>query len=74
MLDTPDLLQVAMRPQGLSQVKATIMHEIAHVAGLTHVEDPTQLMHATSTEATEFAAGDRAGLAKLGVGECYPEL
>ncbi|MEX5307621.1 matrixin family metalloprotease [Kocuria sp. CPCC 205258] len=74
MLDTPDLLQVAMRPQGLSQVKATIMHEIAHVAGLTHVEDPSQLMHATSTEATEFAAGDRAGLAKLGAGECHPEL
>lgn len=63
-----------MRPQGLSQVKATIMHEIAHVAGLTQVEDQTQLIDATSTEATEFSASDRAGLAKLGVGECHSQL
>lgn len=74
MLDAPDLLHVAMRPQGLTQVRATMRHEISHVARLTHVQDPTQLMHATSTEATEFAAGDLAERTQLGAGKCYSQL
>lgn len=50
------------------------MHELAHVVGLDHVDDPTQLMNPEGTGVTEFAAGDLAGLAVLGGGQCVPEL
>ena len=74
MLDTPDLLLTAQLPDGLAQVRATIVHELAHVVGLGHVEDSSQLMHASSNETSTLAAGDRAGLAKLGAGKCAPKL
>lgn len=50
------------------------MHELANVVGLDHVDDPTQLMNPEGTNVTEFAAGDLAGLARLGGGQCVPEL
>lgn len=34
VLDTPDLLQDVVRPHGPAQVRATIMHEVAHDAEL----------------------------------------
>ena len=49
-----------------------VLHELAHVAGLGHTRDPTQLMYPETTEQTtrpaRFAAGDRAGLRHLGRG------
>lgn len=74
MLDTPELLLMGQRPDGLAHVRATIIHELAHVVGLDHIDDPAQLMHATSSAATGLASGDRAGLAKLGAGRCAPKL
>lgn len=68
VLDAPDLLRITMRSQVLTKMRATDMHEIARIARLTHVEEPTQLTHATSTGAAEFAASDRAGLAQPGRG------
>lgn len=50
------------------------MHELAHVVGLDHVDDPTQLMYAENSGQLDFGAGDRAGLALLGTGECVPRL
>lgn len=45
-----------------------VMHEIGHVMGLDHVSDRRQLMHPQLSETTPkgFAAGDLAGLKKLG--------
>jgi hypothetical protein len=55
--------------------RATIMHELGHVVGLDHVEDPTQLMYPeTSGAVTGFGAGDLNGLAKLGRGGCFRDL
>ncbi|MUN63427.1 matrixin family metalloprotease [Kocuria sediminis] len=74
-LDTPDLQQTLQHPGGADIVRAVIMHELAHVLGLGHVEDPTQLMYGQSTERnTTLSAGDRAGLARLGAGQCVPQL
>ncbi|WP_411375115.1 matrixin family metalloprotease [Arthrobacter sp. MPF02] len=74
-LDAPDLAGImASRPDGVAQVRAIIMHELGHVLGLDHINDPTQLMHADNTGVTDFAAGDRAGLALLGSGPCVPQL
>lgn len=72
-LDAPGLAAVLQRPGGAAQVRATIVHELAHVVGLAHVEDPAQLMH-PSGGPTRPAAGDRAGLARLGAGSCVPQV
>lgn len=74
-LDAPDLQETLHHPGGADIVRAVIMHELGHVVGLGHVEDPTHLMHGQSTEHnTALTAGDRAGLAKLGAGQCVPQL
>ncbi len=46
---------------------ATLLHELAHVLGLAHVDDPAQLMAAAPGEGpVVLGAGDRAGLTALG--------
>jgi hypothetical protein len=48
-------------------IGATLLHEIAHVLGLAHVDDPDELMWTEpGTGRVAFGPGDRAGLAKLG--------
>lgn len=52
----------------------TILHELGHLAGLTHIQNPNELMWGgTSTlEApTTYQIGDLTGLAKLGQGPCH---
>lgn len=73
-LDAPALEEILQRPSGPVLVRSVIMHELGHVVGLDHVDDPKQLMNAENTGVTEFADGDRAGLAVLGSGACVPEL
>lgn len=50
----------------------TFVHELAHVLGLGHVNDETELMHPVQTRANEsgLGPGDLAGLAKAGQGAC----
>lgn len=73
-LDAPGLAETLTYPDGPALVRAVIMHELAHVVGLDHVDDPTQLMYAENSGQLDFGAGDRAGLALLGTGECVPRL
>ncbi|MFB0835074.1 matrixin family metalloprotease [Arthrobacter halodurans] len=73
-LDAPDLADLMDHPLGREHVRAIIMHELGHVVGLDHVDDPTQLMHADANNVTRFGDGDLAGLARLGAGACVPEL
>ena len=44
--------------------KLTLEHELGHVLGLGHVDDPKQLMHHTAG-AKELGRGDIAGLKRL---------
>lgn len=50
----------------------TFAHELAHVLGLGHVDDESELMHPVQTAANEsgLGPGDLAGLAKAGRGAC----
>lgn len=60
---------------GGSSTGALLMHELAHVVGLDHVDDPTQIMYPTvTTKPAEFGAGDLTGLGLLGRSSgCLPE-
>lgn len=49
--------------------RAVLRHELAHVLGLDHVDDPDQVMHPTSA-GQEYGPGDLAGLAQVGAGGC----
>ena len=50
-----------------------MLHEIGHVLGLDHVDDPTQIMNPTAG-VTELGDGDRAGLAAVGASDCAESL
>lgn len=58
-------------PRGRILQRAIVLHELGHVVGLGHVDDPSQLMHESNLGVVEFQAGDRAGLARLGSGTCF---
>jgi hypothetical protein len=46
---------------------ATVLHELAHVLGLDHVDDPGELMHVyPGSGAVAFGPGDLAGLRAVG--------
>jgi len=73
-LDGPELAETLVEPYGPDRVQAVIMHELGHVLGLGHVDDPAQLMYGGPNSVTELQDGDRAGLAVLGTGACVPQL
>ncbi|MHA7239630.1 matrixin family metalloprotease [Arthrobacter sp. TMS1-12-1] len=73
-LDTTDAATSLGYPDGRAYLRATIMHELAHVVGLDHVDDPGQLMYAENVGQLSFGEGDLAGLALLGTGPCAPGL
>lgn len=48
---------------------ATLLHELGHLVGLAHVDDPEQLMSVhPGTGPVTLGEGDRAGLAAVGAG------
>jgi hypothetical protein len=73
-LDGPQMAEVLKRPNGHAQARAVVMHELAHLVGLTHVANAKQVMVASGGTATEFAKGDLEGLARLGSGGCPYDL
>ena len=75
LLNREHLRTVAGWPDGQDRMRAVILHELAHLVGLDHVEDPQQLMHARPTTLTrDLAAGDRRGLAALAGGPCFRDF
>jgi Matrixin len=76
-LDGPSFASIQPRDGVKAQDigRAVILHELGHLVGLDHVEDPTQVMYpSTSYKVTSLAPGDLNGLAKLGRGDCFPTL
>jgi len=68
VLDGPELS--AELPDNPDFVRGVVMHELAHLLGLNHVSDPTQLMYAGANDVHSLQGGDRTGLAALGSAPC----
>jgi hypothetical protein len=74
-LDAAQLGDLLGRRDGLHEAQAVVLHELAHLVGLDHVDDPAQLMYPEAQDGvTDFGAGDLTGLAVLGSGPCVPTL
>lgn len=61
---------------GEEAMRAVMLHELAHLVGLAHVDDRGQLMNPVlyGRQVTELQEGDLAGLEELGEGECYDPI
>lgn len=63
VLDREDLV-------GEAETSVVLDHELAHVMGLDHVDDPDELMSAVNTGQAGVGPGDLQGLAQLGAIDC----
>lgn len=55
---------------GTQQMEAIVLHELGHVVGLDHVDDPGELMADENSGRLDLGPGDREGLALLGAVPC----
>lgn len=69
-LNTTKLGAAIRQPRGPLVVQAVILREVGHLLGLAHVNDPTQLMYARGSSATDYGTGDLAGLEGFGTNTC----
>ena len=69
-LDAPTLADLLTQPEGERLAQAIVMHELGHLVGLGHVDDPAELMHEDNLGLVAFGPGDLEGLAQLGHGRC----
>jgi hypothetical protein len=73
-LDAPQITSERSDPGGSSTTLMVAEHELGHVVGLNHVNDPTQIMYFQGNRGTAYGAGDLRGLAYEGAGACHPEV
>ncbi|WP_461163670.1 peptidase M10A and M12B matrixin and adamalysin [Arthrobacter sp. R4-81] len=69
-LDAPQVRKIIRTTGGSARAIAIILHELAHVLGLGHVPDPSQLMFEHGTPLRDFGPGDLTGLARLAEAPC----
>ncbi|SHN88639.1 hypothetical protein SAMN05660350_04625 [Geodermatophilus obscurus] len=74
-LDAGQFPEILDQRDGEATASGIVLHELAHLVGLAHVDDESQLLHPQTVPGiTDFADGDLTGLVRLGQGACVPEL
>jgi hypothetical protein len=73
-LDAIKATEGVSRPGGTSDWRSIVMHELGHVVGLTHVQDPHELMAERNSDQHDLGPGDQRGLAALGAQPCTFEF
>lgn len=73
-LDAPQIADELLNPDGHLYAMAVILHELSHVMGLDHVEDPTQLMYPEIGTPEGLSSGDLSGLFALSKAQCRKDL
>ncbi|MFW5470159.1 matrixin family metalloprotease [Knoellia sp. CPCC 206435] len=73
-LDGPELTRISGQRGGHELAVAVVAHELLHLIGLDHSEDPAQLMFAENSGQTRLGDGDRRGLAALANVPCRREF
>jgi hypothetical protein len=73
-LDAPQIANELLNPDGHLYAMAVILHELSHVMGLDHVDDPTQLMYPEIGTPEGLSAGDINGLFELSKAQCRKDL
>lgn len=63
-------LFASLGPREVVHAQAIVDHELAHLVGLGHVDDPGELMHEAASSTLTFGPGDLEGLARLGAISC----
>ncbi|MEO8107336.1 MAG: matrixin family metalloprotease [Actinomycetes bacterium] len=75
VLDAEQISEVLRYVSGRAVAVATITHELGHLVGLSHVDDPQQLMYPSARPlVSNLGRGDLSGLAALGAGRCFADL
>ncbi|MGP0223414.1 MULTISPECIES: matrixin family metalloprotease [unclassified Paenarthrobacter] len=73
-LDTPQVAELLAEEGGSDYVLAVMQHELGHVMGLDHVEDPIQLMYPEIGAPDGLADGDLNGLHLLASAPCRKDI
>lgn len=73
-LDTPQISELLAEDGGADFVLAVMQHELGHVLGLDHVEDPIQLMYPEIGAPDGLADGDLTGMSMLASAPCRKDI
>lgn len=68
-LDT-DVFDGTSSGEERASLQAIVDHELGHVVGLDHVDDPAELMYESNVGVTDYGPGDLEGMARLGSIPC----
>jgi predicted Zn-dependent protease len=66
---------ILREPDGERIARDIVLHELGHLVGLAHVDDPSELMYPEGqADLHNYQQGDQTGLTQLGQGPCVARL